>query len=124
MRFPPWLPRLACALLLASLGLVAFAADAPAPAVEARVTSVVLDDSRPPIIAEVEVELVNHTAQTLHECEFVLRYLDAKGKALMERKHAVTAIDLAPGKDMIASFQDFDPPKRWAETVEVGVACR
>jgi len=110
--------------LLVVLLLAGIASAAPAElAVEARVTGVDLDDSMPPVLAVVEVEIVNRSDATIQQCEVELRFLDAAGKVVMRRAHTATALELAPGKDTVTNFEDSDPPKSWSRAVELTVRC-
>lgn len=109
-------------LMLAPFALVAQAA--PELAVEVKVIAAELDSAGKPHIAEVELSVVNRADRAIRQCDFVLDYLDAAGKLLKSYPHAISAIELKPGEETLASFQDVDPPQAWAGTITVTAKCR
>ena len=111
------------AALLALL-LAAPAVAAPPLAVELRAEVTDYDVSAKPFIVTVEVTLTNRSESKVQSCEVVVSYLDAAGKPVMVKKHSLGSLDLAPGADTLANFEDSDPPKTWANTVSAAAKCR
>jgi hypothetical protein len=113
-------------LLLATLcACVAAAARAAPPlAVEIKAEVVDFDEAQRPFIVTVEMTITNRSESKLQSCDVELSYLDAAGKAVMVKKHALASLELAPGADTLVNFEDSDPPKSWNHTVSATAKCR
>ena len=108
---------------LLALSFAAAASAAPELAVELKVDGVDFDDAQRPFIATVEVTITNRAETKVQACTVELKFLDADGKAVMVRKHALESLELAPGADTVANFEDSDPPKSWNRTVAAVAKC-
>jgi hypothetical protein len=110
-------------MLTALLGAPLAAHAAPDAAVEVTVTAVEVDAGSKPVIVEVEINLTNRSDVALKGCDVAVAFLDAAGRTLVTKQHALDGLDLKPGAETLASFQDADPPAAWAHKVSIVAKC-
>jgi len=114
----------AARVALLALLLAAPAAAKPSLAVELKAEVTGYDTSAKPFIVSVEVTITNRSESKIQACDLEVSYLDAAGKAVMVKKHALGSLELAPGAETLAGFEDSDPPPSWNQTVSVAAKCR
>jgi hypothetical protein len=110
--------------VLCAVVFTAAASAAPPLAVELKVEVTGYDTSAKPYIVSVEVTITNRSESKVQRCEVDVSYLDDAGKPVMVKKHSLESLELAPGAETLAGFEDSDPPKTWNKTVSAVAKCR